>query len=168
MRKTVRFTLCHLIISASTAYAANPPMLAVYVVSQPELNFGTIEAGGAGGTVTISPVNKRAIEGNITVSDKAPFMRAELKINGQPGESYRVHLPQTLYFTAENNVYGDGEYELKVTNLKSYSATAQKEGKGGTINENGEDTLYIGGVLNVPKNTLPGNYSGYIPVEVYY
>lgn len=143
-------------------------MVSLYIEKSPALNFGTLDSSGSGGAVTITTTNHRMVDGPIMLSGTASYERAKIKIKGKPGETYRIYLPDRFMIKSDNTAYMDKVYEINVTNLRSYSVTAGKEGKTGRIDLNGEDTVYVGGTLNLPKNAMPGNYSGFIPLTVSY
>lgn len=108
------------------------------------LNFGSIVAGSS--TKVIPP-------GSSENSENASF-----SITGDSNAAYNIGLPVSI--TLLKN--GTGPESLTVTSVNSNPDNT------GLLSPSGNQTLFIGGSLNVPIGTARGTYSGSFTVDVVY
>lgn len=153
-----------------TATATAKVVEDIAIVSRQPLDFGFIAPSATGGTVTVSPDNKRSETGGVQAS--LTFAPAAFSVRGIAGHSYAIHTPSSLTFfvkkQGEENASGNATGELAVRDFVTYSATAQTVATTGRLDDAGQDRIYLGATLVVPPNAAPGIYSGEVPLTVSY
>lgn len=130
-----------------------------------DLNFGQIRAGQSNGIVIVTPLNVRTAV-DVTLRALTNFSRATFIITGDSGTTYNI--APVLDF-ALHDKRGDpvlGVTLLEVTNLKSYSTTVKAETLIGKFNNNGIDSVFVGGTLLVPQGAKFGKYGGQVTLTI--
>jgi hypothetical protein len=138
------------------------------ITGRSPLSFGIIESATTGGEVIITPQNQRIVHGGVQVSMNQPFERAHFNIRGKADSMYVVHVPDSLVFTRQGPATDQGVSALKVTDFQSYSENLSQVSTRGQLDDQGQDTVYVGGTLLVPPTVSPGLYSGEVPLTVNY
>lgn len=118
--------------------------------------FGDISSGAEAGTLALSPGGVRTTTGGVNVNRAIAGSPATFDIQGAPNATYVVTFPAAVIMTngSPNSMVID-----KFTSLP--------EG-GGVIDASGQQTLYVGGTLNVKSNQAFGTYSGEMAITVDY
>lgn len=124
---------------------------ALFITNTGDLNFGTIMSLNTPQSVTISPENG-ATSGAININSERT--RGTFLISGPANKSYNIVVP-----TSVNITYGGNSMTADLT---SYPATA------GQLNNSGQDTLYIGGTLNIGSSQPAGEYTGTYTINIQY
>ena len=143
--------------AATTNGTATAKVLApIAIVAGANLNFGTIAAGAAIGTVVITPAGARSFTGSVgLVTDGANAPTAGVfTVTGAAGYTFAITLPATATITSGAN------------NMTVNTFTSTPSGTGTLVA--GTATLNVGGTLNVAANQAAGNYTGTYPVTVNY
>ena len=131
------------------------------------LSFGQLKPGQTDGTVVITTSNTRYSTGGVTVSGQN-FSRAEFLVSGEPDAVYTIDIgPLTAFHDMRPDIV-IGVTALEVSDLLSYSATVGSEGTVGRLNQNGVDSVFVGGTLVVPATALAGSYQGRVILTVNY
>ena len=115
------------------------------------LNFGTIMSLNTPQSITISPQNG-AVSGATSINSERT--RGTFSVNGPANKSYNVVVPTSV------NISNGGN--SMTANLTSYPATT------GQLNNSGQDTLYIGGTLNIGSSQPAGDYTGTYTINIQY
>lgn len=152
-------------VGVTTAFAADP---VVIVSSSPRLNFGAFANGQNAGTLVMAPSSLRTATGGIEAGPAsfAPYHRAEFTVSGPANTPYTITLPATVNFL---DMSGDpsGGGSLQVTNFTSFSATVGAVTTTGMTDNNGADTIYVGGTLAIPGGIHQfGVYYGDVSITV--
>lgn len=137
---------------------------ALEITSSTLLNFGFYLIWVNDGTITVTTSNTRSATGGVIIfSGSTSFERAEYNIQGPANTQYTITLPTGLSFV-ERTIFGvPVGRTLAVTNLTSFSTTVGAETTTGMTDNNGQDTIYVGGTLVVP---VPND--GLFPLRVSY
>lgn len=131
-----------------------------------ELEFGQIRPGSTAGTVVVSPQNVRTATGGATLAavnnqNNIFHHRAEFNISGPPDSFFSISLTNT------SAVHDQGSNpSLLVTDLKGFSTTENIETTTGKTNLDGDDSIYVGGTLQVPAGAKNGKYEGDVTINV--
>ena len=141
---------------------------AISVTDKTPLDFGIIKSSKSGGTVVVTPLNKRIVNGGVEIDSSNLFHSAEFRIHGAADVEYDIDLPSVLYSTRQETKSVPKETGLKVVDLKSYSEVMKEQTKRARTNSQGNDTVYIGGTLIVPPNVSPGHYTVEVQMTVSY
>jgi uncharacterized protein DUF4402 len=159
----VLFWVVVLILPAQTVNGASATLQAnVTINGQPlevtgstTLNFGVYLIWDNDGTIVVTTSNTRNASGGVIIfPGSTSFNRAEFNIQGPPNTPYTITLPTGVSFV-ERKFNGDSVgRELDVTNLTSFSTTVGTETTTGMTDNNGADTIYVGGTLVV---TVPND-----------
>ena len=140
--------------TAATSGAANL-ITPLKITKVTDLHFGTLSAGQAAGMVFLLPDGTINPTGGVVLSAIAPTkIVASYTIVGQPLTSYAVTVPASF------NVISAGNPDMTVNPLPEYTMNS--------INEFGNSTLNVGGVLNVAANQPGGEYTGTFDVTIVY
>ena len=118
--------------------------------------FGDISSSAEAGTLALSPGGVRTTTGGVNVNSAIAGSPAAFDVQGDPNATYTVTFPAAVIMTngSPNSMVVD-----KFTSLP--------EGTG-VIDASGQQTLYVGGTLNVNSNQAFGTYSGELAVTVDY
>jgi len=132
--------------SPATATIITPIAISNDVV----LDFGAIVASGALGTVTMAPDNTRTAGGGSTLHTSDVGSAAEFSVSGQANFTYSITLPVGA------TTISDGGVNTMTVDTWVSSPTVLA---GGTLDGTGNQTLRVGGTLNVAANQAAGPYS---------
>jgi len=151
-----------------TSHASAEIMEALIVASRTPLNFGYITPSTSGGTVIITPQNIRSATGGVQVS--GAFSRATFVVQGSANRSYSISTPSSVNFTVSNPASGSEglRQQLTANQFVTFSTNKGSNGNVGQLGSNGQDTIYLGGTLDVPPDAAPGVYSGLVELTVSY
>ncbi len=151
---------------AVTATATATVVERLTITNTQPLSFGFIAPAG-GGSVTVTAGGQRQVGGGVDVQGN-DFHHAAFDVQGTPGKIYTIHLPASQLFVAPIGS-ADPAFasELLVHNFVT-SSVNQGSGTAGKLDNSGQDTVYLGGTIEVPANAVPGVYSGVVPLTVSY
>lgn len=151
--KKITFILFALItgtaFAQTTVSTAAEIIEAITLTENAGLNFGKID--NTAGIVDITPggvvTGKTQVAGGTTSS-------AQLTVSGAPDEAYTITVPGT------SSLAGPSSATLSVTGIVHNSTQ--------TLDASGNETVNIGGTLNVETDQIAGSYTGTISVTVSY
>ena len=120
------------------------------------LFFGDLSSGPEAGTLELSPNGTRTTTGGVTVNRAVAGSPATFDVQGDPNSTYSITFPAAVIMDngSPNTMVVD-----KFTSLPESS---------GYIDGSGQQTLYVGGTLNVNSNQAFGTYTGELNVIVDY
>jgi hypothetical protein len=122
----------------------------IVIVKRADLNFGNILAGSDGSVVKIDPENAASVAdgASLSLTNRGTVSAAKFSITGFPNATYTISVPSSILLTREG-----GSETLFVDGIvTSPSAT-------GSLSDNGEQTISVGGTVHVEANQTPGTYS---------
>jgi hypothetical protein len=119
------------------------------------LEFGTVSAGSAAGSVIVDSRGKRSSTGGVVINPNETFTPARFVIQGKPNGSFTVSLPTQVELT---DTTGN---TIAVNNIRSNM-------QNGRLDNAGELELTVGGQINLDANQSSGDYSGILVVELNY
>lgn len=155
--------------SAVAADASALVALPIVLQSERSLNFGRLKGGKTHGTVVVFAVTgaREATGGVMLFSGE--FNPAQFSVYGESGALYRIQLPASVFLDryTGNNPMPQPE-KLEVVEFNTFSENAAAGGFIGQIGPDGNDTFYLGGVLDVPERTKNGRYHGLVSVSIDY
>jgi len=138
-------------------------------VPRTDLSFGSLVVGvAAAGSVEVPADGSPARYVNTAKArcasgaDCAPH-RALFDVWGEPERSYRVALPEQV--TAIGTRTGVG---LPVGRIVMRSRNSSSPAGGGQLDNDGRDSFFVGGTLQVPAGTRPDTFRADLPVIVTY
>lgn len=120
------------------------------------LEFGELTAGPIAGTVIMTPNGIRSSTGGVNLSLTGTSNPATFSLTGNPNATYAITLPPSL-------IISDGGSNNMVVDAFNSLPDAV-----GQLSAAGQQTLTIGGTLNVPANQPMGNYSGVMNLTIVY
>lgn len=121
-----------------------------------DLVFGDLSAGPIPGSVIIATDGSRSGTGGVQLSSASPSSPATFSLVGIPNRTFAVTLPASILIS------DSGGNSMVVDGLNSSPSGV------GQLNALGEETLVVGGTLNVTANQNMGSYSGVMTVTVDY
>jgi len=119
------------------------------------MNFGALSAGPTAGTVIITATGLRSSTGGVGLNSGSFSSPATLLLVGIPNASFAISLPSSITIS-------DGSNTMMVDNFVSVPSGT------GQLDASGNQTLTIGGTLNVFANQPIGNYQGIMTVVFVY
>ena len=128
----------------------------IYISKNTDMNFGTIAASSAGGTVVLSVSGSRTASGGIILpSFTTTVTSAQFTVTGEVGYSYAITLPSdfTLYES------GVGPASMIIN---AFTSTPSVNG----ILTTGTETIFVGATLNIGASQTPGLYTNTAGFEV--
>ena len=120
-----------------------------------DLRFGDIFTGPLAGTVILSPAGARTATGGAGLGALSPVGPATFTVTGAANATYAINLPATITLTAAGGT-------LTVSPVTSTPSPT------GLLGATGQQTLALGGTLNVAANQADGDYAGTFNVTVAY
>jgi len=149
--KTVLLLLCFLLFFDSIMAQAS-----ISIFKNTDMNFGTIAASSAGGTVLLSVLGTRTPSGGIILpSLTGTVTAAQFTVTGEPGYTYAITLPEN--FTLSES--GVGPASMVVN---AFTSTPSATG----ILTAGTQTVFVGASLNVGASQTAGSYTNTIGFQV--
>lgn len=120
------------------------------------LFFGDLSSSAESGTLALSPGGTRTTTGGVTVNRAIAGSPAAFDIQGDPNSTYAITFPAAIVMTngSPNTMVVD-----RFTSLPEAT---------GVIDASGQQTLFVGGTLNVDSNQSFGTYTGELNVTVDY
>ena len=126
------------------------------LTNQNGLAFGDIASSNVAGSVVLSPDGSRFSTGGASINSTVAGGPAVFDVQGDPNAIYAVTLPVSVVLTdAAGNT-------MSVDNFTSLPAA------NGLTDAGGQQTLFVGGTLNVSSNQGFGSYTGIMSVTVDY
>lgn len=120
------------------------------------LFFGDLSSSPEAGTLALSPGGIRTTTGGVTVNRVIKGSPAAFDIQGDPNATYSITFPAAIIMT------NGSPNSMVVDKFISSPEIA------GVIDASGQQTLYVGGTLNVNSRQAFGTYSGEFDVTVDY
>ena len=139
----------------------------VRVEAVSDLDFGCIAVSGDGSVRVSALTGIGTYLGGVTRFDSGNACltgAAEFRVTGQQGREYRIAIDPN----AEARKIDDPAISLAVTRLAGVSANQPDMADAGRLDDDGRDTLRVGGTLEVSADTAPGRYVAKIAVTVSY
>ena len=138
-------------LAATASGTANATVLTpIAIAAGTALNFGTIAANAAGGTVVLTSAGVRSKTGTVVLT-AAAFSVGTLTVTGTGSSTFAVTYPGSFNVTSGANTMGV---------VVSGAATGTLAG--GTV------SLPVGGTLTVGANQIAGSYTGSYTMTVEY
>lgn len=120
-----------------------------------DLSFGDVFTSPTAGTVILTPAGVRSATGGVTLGSLSPSGAATFTVTGGASTTYAITLPTSITLS----IPGDTLTVSPVTSTPSLT---------GFLDASGNQTLAVGGTLNVAANQADGNYTGTFNVTVAY
>jgi hypothetical protein len=120
------------------------------------LVFGDVTTTNVAGTVVLSPGGSRQTTGGASINSAASSGPAVFDIEALPNSTFTITLPVVVVLSESTG------NNMVVDNFTSFPVTT------GLTDPGGQQSLYIGGTLNVEGNQLFGSYSGTMSVTIGY
>ncbi len=144
--------------NAATGVATVQIVNAIAISNTVGLNFGQVIAGVGASVVTLTPQGVRTLTSGDATLVGGTVTAANFAVTGGIGSAYTITLPATVALNSGANL------------LTISSVTSSPTGAGGLLNGSGQQTLLVGGVLDIPvvATTPAGIYTGNFDVTVAY
>lgn len=120
------------------------------------LGFGDISVSTVPGTVVMTPSGTRTTTGGASINSSTAGNPATFDLAGAPNASFAITLPASV-------VLSDGAANSMIVDSFSSSPSTS-----GALDSNGQQSLFVGGTLNVNANQPFGTYTGQMSVMVEY
>lgn len=120
-----------------------------------DLSFGDVFMSPTAGTVVLTPAGARSATGGVTLGSLSPSGAATFTVTGAASTTYAITLPASITLSIPGNT-------LTVSSVTSTPSLT------GVLDASGNQTLAVGGTLNVAANQADGNYAGTFNVTVAY
>jgi hypothetical protein len=143
------------------------------VSREDDLAFGAVLAGDVGGAVTVTTTGDVSFEGGARQaclpSACASAHPGRFLVVGEPGRSYRIHVPASLMASGSaSDGSGSVVAPLLVDDLRAVAVSRPQAEGVGQLDDRGEDHFGIGGVLHLPAGLPSADYRATVPVMVTY
>lgn len=145
----------------------------IIAVSLNDLDFGSLTSSEtASGSVTVGSEGGATYSGGAAPACAggacAGVAPARFLVSGEAGRSYTVSAPNAI--TASGTLIGGGSapalsIDALTVHLSSHAGSVTSIGQ---LDDKGEDTIGVGGRLNVPAGTAPAHYRATLTVMVTY
>jgi len=119
------------------------------------LNFGTIHNDMRPGAVFISPHGNRSVMAGSTLEGSG-CQPGKLFVSGDAGMDYTLSFPDSVILLAKDTT---------ATLMLRYITPSTTEFK---LDSLGQQTIKLGGMLDIQPNQLPGEYKGIMEIKLYY
>ena len=135
--------------TSATAKVSATIVSPIVIVKEADLNFGNILAGTDVNVVKIDPENTVPTVDGTTLSstNRGTVSAAKFSVTGFPHAAYSISVTSSILLTRE----GGSETLLVDGIVTSPSAT-------GSLSDNGEQTIAVGGTIRVDADQTPGTY----------
>jgi hypothetical protein len=136
--------------ASATAKVSAVIVSPIVIIKRADLNFGNILAGSDVSVVKIDPENAASVADGASLSsiNRGTVSAAKFSVTGFPHAAYTISVTSSILLTRE----GGSETLLVDGIVTSPSAT-------GSLSENGEQTIGVGGTVHVDANQTPGTYT---------
>lgn len=128
----------------------------ISIATRNGLGFGDVSSSSVAGTVMMTPSGTRTTTGGATINTAIAASPATFDLEGTANASYAITLPLSVVLS------DGGTSTMVVDNFTSLPSLT------GTLDSSGQQTLFVGGTLNVGNNQPFGSYSGLMSVTVEY
>jgi spore coat protein U-like protein len=125
-----------------------------------DLDFGSILQSATAGTVVVAPDATGSVTSALSVG-VGSTESAEFTVTGSPNATYSITLPSAALTLTP----ALGATNTTVITVNPFTSSIDL---GGVLDDGGEQTIYVGGTLNVPANPTADSYSGAFNVTVAY
>lgn len=127
----------------------------ITIQKEDDMNFGNVSVNNSAGTVTLSPLGNRIVNGGVTLPNSTgPVMAASFQVNGMAHYTYDITLP------GSDLTLASGSNTMTMNAFTSFPAT------GGMLDNTGKQVLNVGATLFVTGNQAPGLYISVSPFTV--
>ena len=140
--------------ATATATAKITNTMTVRVASS--LFFGELSSSAEAGALALSPAGVRTTTGGVTVNSAVKGTPAAFDVQGHPNATYSVSFPAAVIMT-------NGSPNTMV--IEKFISSPETTG---VLDASGQQTLFVGGTLNVDSNQAFGTYSGELTITVDY
>lgn len=122
------------------------------------LDFGIIAASGGSGTIQVSKTGLRFVSaGSVElVGLQTTHARGEFLASGEPSAAVSFTVP-----SGSSDLDDGASHTLTLHTFDTVGAT-------GNLDLSGNRTLFVGALLDIPLNAMPGVYSGDYEVSILY
>lgn len=142
--------------NSTTAFAVRAKVDPVITLARlTDLRFGDVFTSPAAGTVVLSPAGARSATGGAGLGSLSPVGPATFTVTGAASAVYAITLPASITLNAPGGT-------LTVSPVTSTPSLT------GLLSATGQQTLAVGGTLNVAANQTDGDYAGTFNVMVAY
>lgn len=143
--------------ASATANATATIVTPITITKNTDLEFGNVAVSATvPGTVVMTPAGVRTPSGGVTLPNTTGTVTAaSFLVEGVAGYAYSITLPSTAV-----NLVLTGAPNMTVT---AFTSTPSLNG---TLDTNGEETLNVGGTLNVAAGQPAGDYATTVPFTV--
>ncbi|HYR27817.1 MAG TPA: DUF4402 domain-containing protein [Thermoanaerobaculia bacterium] len=143
--------------ATATANATARVVTPIAIAKLTDLNFGSLIASPAAGTVTIDPAGTRTSGGGVTLLN-SPYSAATFNVTGEPLTAYTITLPNAIPIVHTVN----NAFTMVVNTFASNPSGT------GTLSALGAQQLNVGATLQVAAGQASGLYTGTFDVTVAY
>jgi hypothetical protein len=142
--------------NSATAFSVSAKVDPVItLVKLTDLRFGDIYTSASAGTVLLTPAGARSATGGASLGALSPVGSATFTVTGAASATYAISLPATITLSSPGGT-------LTVSPVTSTPSLT------GLLSATGQQTLAVGGTLNVAANQADGDYAGLFNVTVAY
>jgi len=120
-----------------------------------DLSFGDVFTSPLAGTVVLTPAGALSATGGVILGSLSPSGAATFTVTGAASSTYAITLPASITLSIPGST-------LTVSPVTSTPSLT------GLLDASGNQTLAVGGTLNVAANQADGNYAGTFNVTVAY
>lgn len=153
----ISLVFCVPAISATaTATATAKITSSMTVRTASSLVFGEISSGAEAGTLALSPAGVRTTTGGVTVNSAVAGTPAAFDVQGDPNATYSISFPAAVIMT-------NGSPNSMV--IEKFISSPETTG---VLDTSGQQTLFVGGTLNVNSNQAFGTYTGELTITLDY
>jgi hypothetical protein len=149
---------------SARASASATILTPISIAKNEDMLFGNVVTSSEAGTVVLATDGQREGSPNTTLTGTngtGTVRAAKFTVTGDSDTMFSYEMPETITLNAGTN-------SMTVDTIKINAGTAETGNSGTSRLESGEQTLLIGGTLNVGANQVAGEYSGTFDVTVAY
>ncbi len=120
------------------------------------LVFGDISSSASSGTIILTSTGDRTSTGGATINSSVAGSPATFDVQGITNASYSISMPASAILNDASS------HTMVVDNFTSTPSAS------GVLDNNGQQTLFVGGTLNTQSNQAFGAYSGQMSITLDY
>jgi hypothetical protein len=153
---------------SSSGLAAVRIVVPLSVEMEVGLDFGALAGSATPGAVVVPALGAASATGGARLLGRRDARHAaRFAVQGEPGRDYQITLPSSA-LVSDTTSSGPPRPALTASNFQAFSSNQGRTDGTGQLDQLGEDGILLGGQLDVPAHTRPGQYTLQVQFTIEY